>query len=149
MLVVEADHPVIGTHRQVRDRKIVITWPGQTLEVMTEVVGEHAGDTPLEGRQAGQRRHLKMFENLRETIEGIGGRQDDGHVVDEAGRGPNPGEGIGSNIGITAQPRVLSTVQKEQVRPGGEAAASIPGRQARKLLHDRRRGMQGRRGYDG
>lgn len=53
--VIECDHPIVKTQRQVGRLELVAPWPQQPLDVMAEVVAEQPGRPTLERRQSGRR----------------------------------------------------------------------------------------------
>src|SRR5262249_26209778 len=69
--VIEGNHPVIQTHRQVRDGKLVIPGPGAAFEVVAQVVAEQSSSPALERREAEVRFHGERSQVSGEDGEGV------------------------------------------------------------------------------
>jgi hypothetical protein len=71
--VIEADHPVVETDREIGDKQIIAAGPRQRFDVMAQAVAEEARGAALERRQIGYRAVAKAGKMLGEDAERITG----------------------------------------------------------------------------
>src|SRR5882724_707796 len=110
--------------------KVVETWPGQLLDVVAQVIAEHARRAALKRREFVDALGVEFGKPAGKRAEGIGAMRA-AVLGDDLIVCRDPRERIGGYKRIAAEGRAgASAVQEEQVGQNGKALTRFPGGEA-------------------
>ena len=127
--MVEGDGPVVEAHQEIGQRLIVDSMGREAFQMPPEVIGEIAGRTGLEGRQARLMRQGIQRQPVRQRLEGIAG-ETCLSILDQPIAAFEGAKGLGHDEGIAREravgPRAVEEGRSRQAcesREGGEGIA--------------------------